>query len=213
MFSAACLILSISILFLILKFRVHIHVEYTPTSSGRRAEATRTRRGRLNTALANCDDPSRFKTGPRGRNVAGTPSSTTRSFEPLGRFAGTPRLSVRKGAADVCGGDLELNLSNPVRGNEGYTLHTAVAPQTGIAAGPRMGNRLVAGNPSTGPEREAPAQADAPLLKDLVSALMGLGSSRTVAKEAAQRAMFHQDPDLETALRRAIDYASRSNAA
>ncbi len=55
--------------------------------------------------------------------------------------------------------------------------------------------------------------AVAPFESDLVSALVNLGSKPAKAKEAAARAMFHQDADFTTALRRAIDYASRSNAA
>jgi len=141
MVSTVCLILSISILFFILKFRVHIHVTYTRASSGRRAEARAKRTGSCTPDLQPIAKTRPDSTGTRGRNVAGTPSSTTRGSKTPGKVCGTPRLN------------------------------------------------------------------------DLVSALMGLGSSRTIAKEAAQRALFHQDPDLETALRRAIDYASRSNAA
>lgn len=42
---------------------------------------------------------------------------------------------------------------------------------------------------------------------ELISALVNLGTSKPRAKEAAGRALFHQDLEFETALRRAIDYA------
>lgn len=44
-------------------------------------------------------------------------------------------------------------------------------------------------------------------MSDLVSALKHQGCTPAVCKRAAERALFHQDPDLESALRRAIDYA------
>ncbi len=43
--------------------------------------------------------------------------------------------------------------------------------------------------------------------QDLVSALKHQGCSPLAARSAAELAMSHQDPDLESALRRAIDYA------
>ncbi len=45
---------------------------------------------------------------------------------------------------------------------------------------------------------------------EIKSALRNLGCSGTAAAEAADSAMSHQDPDLESALRRAIDYARKA---
>ena len=154
MLESLCLLISIAILFFVLKFRVHIHVTYTRPSSGRRAEAKR--------ALKPTAMTRPVSTGPKVRNVAGTPSGTTRLPKDPGKVYGEPRLGVRTDAAE---------------------------------------------------EREAPSTDNAPLFNDLMTALVGLGTKRSVAKEAAHRALAHQYADLETSLRRAIDYAMRSNAA
>jgi hypothetical protein len=83
-------------------------------------------------------------------------------------------------------------------------------PRPEAARHPRPADRRnAAGAPSRKSEasRTPGKVEDASPKSDLESALVGLGTSRSIAKRAAERAMAHGDSSFETSLRRAIDYA------
>jgi hypothetical protein len=92
--------------------------------------------------------------------------------------------------------------------------HSERMPRPEAARHPRPATRRNAtGAPSSKSESTnnlGRVGGDSPILLDIESALIHLGTSRAVARQAAERAVFHQDPDLETALRRAIDYARQA---
>ncbi len=81
---------------------------------------------------------------------------------------------------------------------------------------PESGSRkaVVRGLPEVHPSIRPIARNEAPenhgstaRKQDLISALKNQGCTPSTARRAVERAMFHQDPDLADALRRAIDYA------
>ena len=94
-------------------------------------------------------------------------------------------------------------------------IHVSYTAAPGRAASARRGQREAAPPVSAQSrqrgitsQRLGGGVAGTPLVsqRDLESALTNLGAPKARARIAAQRAMMHQDTDVERALRRAIDY-------
>lgn len=92
-------------------------------------------------------------------------------------------------------------------------VHVSYTPRRRAARPAQSSRRTSRCMPEEVRPVQSPAVPSPVRQKDLESALRNLGCKPAQAKEAAGRAMFHQDPEFPAALRRAIDYASRSNAA